>query len=131
MPTIVGDMTGMWSEGTSAIASGLAGLGIADTAESMQQIASFASIMEGLGAAITVASTLVELYKSRETAEAAIQTAAATLTGRWWQVAAAAGIAVTVGVSAYAIATKVRSARINASNPSETTLTKKMIGEVV
>lgn len=123
---IAGDVTGMWAESVAGITAGLSGLGADRIAGNLQAVSSLMDIMDGLIQSISAAITLMSIWRSRETAEAAAEAAFAALTGRWWQIAAAAGIALTAGTAAYAIATKVRNIRINANNPSETGLTKKM-----
>ena len=125
---VAGDVTGMWAESVANVSAGISGLGLDSTLRSVQTAAEIVGIMDGLMQGISVMTSLISMYRSRETAEAALQTAAAVLTGQGWKVAAAIGVAGVATAATYAVVSKVRNVRINGSNPGELDLTKSMMG---
>lgn len=125
---VVADMGGMWQEATQSVASGISGLGADTMADTVQKAADALDVFSGLVQIGAVAATLIMGDTAKETAEAAVKTAAMSANPLTWpNVAIALGAAALAGTVVYGVTRSV-TVRSDLSTPSGITAMGQTVG---
>ena len=128
---VVGDMAGMWKESTSALASGISGLGASETADQLSKLTSALDILAGSMQIAGTVATILSSLNSVSSAEAAAETAVNAALGPigWGKIALAVAAMGTVSALTYSI--MAYTLRADLSTPSGTQAVTQSLGVIM
>ena len=127
---VIGDITGMWQEGTASIAGGVAGLGATGMGDTIMVLADALDVLSGSMAIVSGISTVMQNINAVKAGQATAETAASMAMGPigWGKIALALGAmtasaAVVGGFMHYTL-------KGNLSNPAELQGITQTIGAI-